>query len=112
VYAEGNPAIHTYLYKLLRSNKIPSYDFKNLETGEIETYTMSWKDLDQFKLDNPNLERYIGEAPALGDGARMSISQAGKPDSAFEKYVINRIAETVPGNTIKKTHKTKIPREF
>lgn len=91
---------------------MPSYDFMNKETGQIETHKMSWKDLDAFKQANPNLERYIGEAPAFGDGTRMSLSQVGKPDSAFEKYVINRIAETVPGNTIKKSHKTKIPREW
>lgn len=91
---------------------MPSYDFSNKNTGQIETHTMSWKELDAFKQANPHLERYIGEAPAFGDGVRMSLSQVGKPDSTFEKYVINRIAETVPGNTIKKSHKTKIPREW
>lgn len=91
---------------------MPSYDFMNKDTGQIETYKMSWKELDAFKEANPHLERHIGEAPAFGDGTRMSLSQVGKPDSAFEKYVINRIAETVPGNTIKQSHKTKIPREW
>jgi hypothetical protein len=91
---------------------MPSYDFKNVETGLIETHVMSYKDLPKFKEDNPNLERHIGEAPAYGDGTRMSLSQVGKADSTFEKYIINRIAETVPGNTIKQSHKTKIPREW
>ena len=91
---------------------MPSYDFRNKDTGLIETFTMSYKDLEQFKIDNPHLERHIGEAPAFGDGVRMSLSQVGKADSTFEKYVINRIAETVPGNTIKQSHKTKIPREW
>ena len=73
---------------------------------------MSYKDLDQFKLDNPHLERHIGEAPAFGDGSRMSVPGIGKTDSSFQKYVINRIAETVPGNTIKQSHKHKIDREW
>jgi hypothetical protein len=42
----------------------------------------------------------------------MSTPGIGKPDSTFEKYVINRIKETVPGNTVKAGHKTKMPREF
>ena len=84
----------------------------NKNTGQVETHTMSYKLLDQFKLDNPHLERFIGEAPAFGDGVRMSLSQVGKADSTFEKYIINRMAETIPGNTIKQGHKTKIPREW
>jgi hypothetical protein len=39
---------------------MPRYDFKNLKTGEVKEYTMSWKDLDQFKKDNPDLQQQIG----------------------------------------------------
>ena len=91
---------------------MPSYDFRNKESNLIETHVMSYKDLPKFKENNPHLETFIGEVPAYGDGTRMSLSQVGKADSTFEKYIINRIAETVPGNTIKQSHKTKIPREF
>ena len=38
---------------------MPRYDFKNMKTGEVKEYTMSWKDLDQFKKDNPNLQQQI-----------------------------------------------------
>ena len=38
---------------------MPRYDFKNLKTGEVKEYTMSWKDLDQFKKDNPDLQQQI-----------------------------------------------------
>ena len=31
---------------------MPRYDFKNLKTGEVDEYTMSWKELDKFKEDN------------------------------------------------------------
>ena len=30
-----------------------------MKTGEVKEYTMSWKDLDQFKKDNPNLQQQI-----------------------------------------------------
>ena len=93
---------------------MPSYDFRNKETGEIETHTMSYKLLDEFKEQNPQLEQYHSteSLPVMSDGSRMSTPGVGKADSTFEKYVINRIKETVPGNTLKEGHKTKMAREW
>ena len=93
---------------------MPRYDFLNKETNEIETHTMSWTELKQFKQDNPNLEQYFSaeNLPIFSDGIRMSTPGTGQPDSTFEKYVIQRMAETIPGNTIKANHKTKRPKEF
>ena len=70
--------------------------------------------LDQFLLDNPNLERYHSaqHLPVMSDGMRMDVPGIGRADSTFQKYVIDRIAETVPGNTLAKSHKTKLPREW
>ena len=39
---------------------MPRYDFKDSETNEVSEYTMSWKELDKFKEDNPNLQQVIG----------------------------------------------------
>ena len=93
---------------------MPTYVFHNKETDGLEEHRMSYTVLDQFKADNPHLEVHISaeNIPVLGDGMRMSVSGIGKPDSTFEKYVINRIKETVPGNTVKAGHKTKMPREW
>jgi hypothetical protein len=93
---------------------MPTYTFKNNNTGEIEEYTMRIAELDKFKEDNPHLERSFSreDLPGLGDGMRMSVPGAGKADSTFEKYVINRIKEQVPGNTLGKSHKTKMQREW
>ena len=38
---------------------MPRYDFLNTKTGEVTEYTMSWKDLDKFKEDNPHLQQKI-----------------------------------------------------
>ena len=38
---------------------MPRYDFKNLKTGEVKEYTMSWKELDKFQKDNPDLQQQI-----------------------------------------------------
>jgi len=93
---------------------MPSYDFLNKKTGEIEEHRMSYTVLDQFKLDNPHLEQYHSaeNLPIMSDGVRLSVPGMGKPDSTFEKYVIGRMKENVAGNTIKAGHKTKAPREW
>mgnify|MGYP003336213467 FL=1 len=90
------------------------YDFMNKETGQVEEHAMSYKVLDQFKIDNPHLEQYfsVENLPGLGDGVRMSTPGTGQPVKAFEQGVIQRIKESVPGNTLGKTHKTKLPREW
>lgn len=93
---------------------MPIYPFLNKNTGEVLEFVMSSSELDEFKNNNPHLERYFSPEtlPGLGDGIRMNVAGVGKPDSTFEKYVINRIKESVPGNTLKERHKTKMPREW
>ena len=90
------------------------YTFLNKNTSEIEEHTMRLAEYDEFKLNNPHLERYFTAdgIPGLGDGMRMDTPGTGKADSTFEKYVINRMKETIPGNTIKTGHKTKMQREW
>lgn len=91
---------------------MPYYEFLNKETNEIEEHSMKISELDDFKEKNPHLERYIGTAPQLGDGMRMSVPGVGQPDARFEREVIDRIKKTVPGNNLDKSHKTKMPREW
>lgn len=93
---------------------MPTYQFLNKNTGEIEEHTMRIAELDEFKAENSHLERFFSpeNLPSFGDGSRMNTPGIGKADSTFEKYVINRIKETVPGNTLAKSHKTKMQREW
>jgi hypothetical protein len=91
---------------------MPYYKFRNKETDEITEKLLKISELDTYKESNPNLESYIDAVPMLGDGMRMSVPGIGQPDSAFEKGVIERIKQSVPGNTLAKNHKTKLPREW
>jgi hypothetical protein len=93
---------------------MPTYDFLNSKTGEVEVHIMSYKDLDKFKEDNPHLGRHFSpeNLPIFGDGMRMSVPGIGQPDARFEREIIGRIKEKVPGNTVKSGHKTKTPREW
>jgi len=90
------------------------YIFLNKNTVEVEEHSMRLSEYDAFKEQNPHLERYFSadHLPVLGDGMRMNVPGAGKADSTFEKYVVNRIKEQVPGNTLGKSHKTKMQREW
>lgn len=92
---------------------MPTYVFRKKDTGELYEARMSYKDLDQYKLDN-NVETVIlpENLPVMSDASRMSVPGTAKADSTFEKYVINRIKESVPGNTVKDGHKTKMNREW
>ena len=88
---------------------MPSYVFKNKNTDEVEEHFMSYTKLDEFKEQNPHLERYFTpeNLPGFGDGMRMNVPGISKGDPAFEHGIINRIKETVPGNTLHKSHKTQ-----
>ena len=56
---------------------MPRYDFKNLKTGEVTEYTMSWKDLDQFKKDNPDLQQQIGVMNMITGKDGATLKKAG-----------------------------------
>lgn len=63
---------------------MPTYDFKNLNTNEIETFTMKISELDSFKENNPHLERYITGAPGLSDPVRLGLV---KPSTGFRELL-------------------------
>jgi len=92
---------------------MPTYDFLNKETNQIEEHRMSYTVLDEFITNNPHLERYHSaeNLPIMSDGVRMSVPGIGQPHAAFEHGVIERMKATIPGNTMG-GHKTKRPREW
>jgi hypothetical protein len=93
---------------------MPSYDFLNTETNQIEEHKMSHTILHAFKEENPHLQQHFiaKNLPVFSDAGRMSVPGTMTADKAFEQGVIQRIKDTVPGNTLHKSHKTKMPREW
>jgi len=74
------------------------YDFKNVKTGEVKEYSMSWKDLDQFKKNNPDLQQQIG-APNMitrRDGDVLKKAGAGWNE------VLQKVGESHPGSEVAK----------
>jgi len=56
---------------------MPRYDFLNKETGEITEYTMSWKELDTFKKNNPHLTQQISTPNMITGKEGSTLKKAG-----------------------------------
>lgn len=76
---------------------MPTYDFKNKETGDVFEKFMKISEKDQYLLDNSNLEQTFINAPSLGDPTKLSSTR--KFDSGF-KEVLQKIHARAPGSTL------------
>jgi len=76
---------------------LPSYTFKNLNTGEEWTDIMSISEREEFLSKNPQVQQQLTSAPALGDSILLGLR---KPDNGFR----DRLKE------IKKAHSRGLTR--
>lgn len=71
---------------------MPTYEFKNVQSGEINEFFMKISELDEFKKNNPQLQQvHVGGAFSIGDTVRMGMR---KPDASFRsllKHIHNRV---------------------
>jgi hypothetical protein len=75
---------------------MPTYDFINKETGEITEVVLSIKDLDKYKEEHPELDRYFGNQvtsavygnPKQSDGFKsvMQKIQKAHPGANLSRY--------------------------
>jgi hypothetical protein len=78
---------------------MPTYSFRNKETGEIFDQIMRIAEREEFLNQNPHLETVITGAPAFtGD----HITAVKKYDTGF-KEVLQRIHEKTPGSQLDKS---------
>lgn len=80
---------------------MPSYDFKNKDSGEVFEKIMSIAAKAQYLNDNPNIEALITGMAPLIDPFRLGLV---RPDQGF-KEVLQRIHEKTAGSTLNKTSK-------
>jgi hypothetical protein len=66
----------------------------NKKTGKIEEHIMSVSAYDDFKVDNPHLERYYSDAPLFSYSGTGDLS--GKKTDNTWKEVMHKIAEQNP----------------
>ena len=65
------------------NNNMPTYIFRNNETGEVFEKLMSWDTRQEYLKDNPNLEVIMG-APAMGDSVRLGVRRI---DNGFREVL-------------------------
>ena len=63
---------------------MPTYDFKDKETGEIIERVMKISDRETFLYENPQYESILLSAPSIGDPVRLGIR---KPDAGFREVL-------------------------
>jgi hypothetical protein len=78
---------------------MPTYVFRNKETGEQFEKIMKISELDTFRQENPQLETVI-QSVAFGDPTKMTSTR--KFDTGF-KEVLQRIHEKTPGSQLNKS---------
>lgn len=76
---------------------MPIYEFVNTKTKKVEEYSMSVSAYDQFKADNPHLERYYSEAPMFSYSGAKDFNT--KTDNTW-KEVMSKIAEKHPASQL------------
>jgi len=73
---------------------MPTYEFLNNETGEVEEHFMSYIKLDEFKKNNPHLKQQIGTPNIVGGtGDRV------RTDNGFNE-VLSKIGEAHPASPL------------
>jgi predicted nucleic acid-binding Zn ribbon protein len=76
---------------------MPTYEFRNKDTGEVTEVFMKMSAKDQYLIDNPHLEQTMTQAPAFS-GDHITL----RKDNGF-KEVLQKIHERTPGSVLNKT---------
>jgi len=79
---------------------MPQYEFKNVNTGEVQEVSLSLSQFDEWKAANPEWERYYSSnsAPKLVSGAKSALTMAG---SNWNEHLTNIKKASGKDNTIK-----------
>lgn len=81
---------------------MPTYTFRDNNTGDVFDRLMKWSDREIFLKENPNIEPVIGGAPSLGDPVRLGVR---RPDSGF-----NEVLSKIHANNYKSNLSGKLSR--
>jgi hypothetical protein len=85
---------------------MPSYDFLNTETGEVEELFMSFTKLDEFKKNNPHMKQQVS-APNIVGG---TISVHENKDGGFND-MMQRIGDANPGSQVAKKYNKRTAKQ-
>lgn len=87
---------------------MPTYSFRDIETGEEFDKFLSISGKETFLTENPNLIQIISQPPSLGyDSVALG---ARRTDSGFND-LMNRIGKANPGSAVAERYVSKTAKE-
>lgn len=87
---------------------MPNYTWRNKETGEEFTNTMTMAEHEDYTKNNPHLEQVLRNFTMV-DPVNIGVT---KPPSDFQKYVLGRIKSAVPQADAVASKRWDIPKEI
>ena len=84
---------------------MPTYDFLNTETGEVEERFMSLSQREQFLKENPHMQQMIGATATVS-----GVSIVGKVPDGF-KEVLAKVSENHKQSSVANRHGKKSIKE-
>ncbi len=76
---------------------MPLYDFKNLETGEVETKMMSIADMQEYVKD-PNIQQIVGAPKIIGEVSGSVGRKAGDGWKEVQQRIKSGLPPSLKGN--------------
>ncbi len=87
---------------------MPTYDFLNTETDEVEEHFMTISAKEKFLEDNPHMKQHYTKVAGIVSG---TIS-AGNVDNHGFKEVLQKVGEAHPGSEVSKEHTRRTGKEI
>ena len=87
---------------------MPTYDFLNTETNEVEEHFMTISAKENYLKDNPHMKQHYTKVPGIVSG---TIS-AGNVDNHGFKEVLQKVGEAHPGSEVQKQHIRRTGKEI
>ena len=76
---------------------MPLYDFKNLETGEVESKMMSIADMIEYVKD-PNIQQVVGAPKIIGEVSGSVGRKAGDGWKEVQQRIKSGLPPSLKGN--------------
>jgi hypothetical protein len=87
---------------------MPTYSYRNKQTGEVTTEFMSMSEHEHYLDDKPHLEQILISCNIV-DAINIGVT---KPPADFQKYVLGRIKNSVPQAESIADRRWDIPKEI
>ena len=86
---------------------MPTYDFLNTETGEVEEVIMTISGKEQYLKDNPHMKQHYSKVPGI-----VRSSGTTNVDNHGFKEVLQKVGEAHPGSEVQKQHIRRTGKEI